>query len=271
MANRIGFLGAGNMATALAGGFVKAGLAEGPGSAVYDILSEKSAALADSLGAQPAGSVGEVLERVDIIVLAVKPQNIGDLLPEIAPAAESRHLFISILAGTPCAKIEAGIGGAPRLVRVMPNTPALVGAGASALARGANATAEDLDLALELFQSVGVAVAVEERQLDAVTGLSGSGPAYFFHMIEALIDAGVKVGLDEGTAKSLALQTALGAARLASESDDSPAALREKVTSKGGTTAAGLAALAEGGFKDLIAKCVAAATARSAELGKSNS
>ncbi len=269
MSNRLGFLGAGNMAVALAGGFVKAGLAEGPETAVYDILGEKAAELAASLGAEPAGSAKEVLERAEIIVLAVKPQNIDELLPEIAPAAGPRHLFISILAGTPSAKIEAGIGGDPRVVRVMPNTPALVGAGASALARGAHATADDLELAVELFKSVGVAVAVEEPQLDAVTGLSGSGPAYFFLMVEALIEAGVKVGLDEDTAKSLAVQTALGASRLASESEDSPAVLRERVTSKGGTTAAGLAALAEGGYKELIAKCVEAATARSVELGKS--
>jgi len=271
MSHRLGFLGAGNMATALAKGFVEASLAKGAETAIYDIVSEKSGALAASLGAKPARSVEETLKRADIIVLAVKPQNAAELLPVVAPAAEPRHLFISILAGTRTSRIESLIGGQPRVVRVMPNTPALIGAGASALARGRHATAEDLDTAVELFRAVGVAVKVEESQLDAVTGLSGSGPAYFFYLMEALVEAGCEAGLDRRTATALVLQTALGAGRLASESPDAPSVLREKVTSKGGTTAAGLAALKEGGFAELVMRCVKAAVARSVELGKSAS
>ncbi|MCX7014886.1 MAG: pyrroline-5-carboxylate reductase [Candidatus Sumerlaeota bacterium] len=268
MGHRIGFLGAGNMATALAHGFVKAGLADGADLAIYDIVAEKSAQLAAAAGAKPAGSVAETLKRAETIVLAVKPQNAAELLPEVAPGAEPRHLFISILAGTPTRAIETRIGGSPRVVRVMPNTPALVAEGASALARGRWATAADLDTALELFRSVGIAVAVQEEQLDAVTGLSGSGPAYFFYLMEALIEGGCAAGLDRETATALTIQTALGAGKLARSSADGPAALREKVTSKGGTTAAGLAALREGGFEGLVKRCVAAAVARSKELGK---
>jgi pyrroline-5-carboxylate reductase len=270
MTHRIGFLGAGNMATALAGGFIKAGLTGGEQTVLYDIVEEKSSALAQSLGARTARSVREVMQGSEVIILAVKPQNAEELMPEVAPWTGPRHLFVSILAGTPTAKLEAGLGNDPRVVRVMPNTPSLVGLGASGVARGKFATEADLELALELFRSVGVAVAVEEGQLDAVTGLSGSGPAYFYALIEALVEAGREAGLERETATALALQTALGAGKLACESEDSPAELRRKVTSKGGTTAAGLAVLDQGGFTDLVKRCVEAAVARSIELGKSS-
>lgn len=268
MSHRVGFLGAGNMAAALASGFVKSGLALGPETSIYDIVEEKAQSLAQSLGAEPAASVADVLGAADVIVLAVKPLNISELAAEIAPHVKSRHLFISILAGVDTSKIESLIGGAPRVVRAMPNTPALVGQSASALARGKHASPNDLRIGLELFGSVGDAIEVDEGQLDAVTGLSGSGPAYFFLMMEALIEAGRQQGLDPEMARRLVLQTALGAGQLAKEAGVSPLELRERVTSKGGTTAAGLGVLDEGGFKELVGRCVEAAVKRSEELGK---
>ena len=268
MTTRLGFLGAGNMAAAMAEGFVKSGLADGKDTLFYDVLKDKAAELASRVGGKAARSIRELMQNCETIILAVKPQNARELLPDVAPWAGPKHLFISILAGVPTSSLEPQIGGEPRVIRVMPNTPALVGAGASALARGRFATPQDQELAIELFQALGVAVAVEETQLDAVTAISGSGPAYFFYMMESLINAAQGLGLDLETARDLVLQTAYGAGKLAIESADPPATLRQKVTSKGGTTEAGLRALSEGNFETLVRQCAEAAAARSAELAK---
>ncbi|TFG88728.1 MAG: hypothetical protein E4H18_01630 [Hyphomicrobiales bacterium] len=191
MSHRIGFLGAGNMGGALARGFIQAGLARGPETILYDIVDGKAAALAGEVGGRAAGSVRETLAKADAIVLAVKPQNLDEIAPEIALCAEPRHLFISILAGSPTAKIEKAIGGQPRVIRVMPNTPALVGLGASALARGSHASEADLALAVELFSSVGVAVAVEEAQLIRARSLPFFSPRAFRALpdLSAIVDS----------------------------------------------------------------------------------
>ncbi len=266
--SRIGFLGAGNMASALAAGFIKAGLAQPAELYLYDVIEEKSQKLSESLRAKAATSVRQVMQNCEVIVLAVKPQNAPELLPDVAPWAGPKHLFVSILAGVPTSSLEAQIGGQPRVIRVMPNTPSLVGLGASGVAPGQFATPEDMDLSLALFRSVGIAVAVEESQINAVTAISGSGPAYFFYLIEALVDAATDLGLATETAKALVLQTALGAGKLAVESPDAPAILRAKVTSKGGTTEAGLNQLMERGFAESVKACAAAAAQRAEELAR---
>jgi pyrroline-5-carboxylate reductase len=192
----------------------------------------------------------------------------AQLLPGVAAALAPDTLLISVAAGIPTGLIERALPAGTRVVRTMPNTPALVGAGATAIAAGSHATEEDLALAETLFRSVGISVRVPEEQLDAVTGLSGSGPAYVFAMIEALRDAGVGEGLPEDTALQLASQTVFGAARLLRDGNESPEVLRERVTSPGGTTRAGLDALAAAGFAEAVLGAVRAATRRSVELGK---
>ncbi len=208
--------------------------------------------------------VGSPQSNVDAIV-AVKPAVVPAALGVLAKAGAARVL--SIAAGVTIATLEAAAGEGIAVIRAMPNTPALVGLGASAISGGQHAVAADLAWARSILESVGLVVQVEEADLDAVTGLSGSGPAYVFLLAEALIAAGQAQGLDEATATVLTKQTLLGAASLLSLSDDAAATLRENVTSPGGTTAAGLEVFAARGFAELVADVVAAATARSRELG----
>ncbi len=255
------------MAAALANGFINANLIRSSNIIFYDIITKKSTELSNNLKATSVTSVASALEYSDIIIFAVKPQDIKELLTQVAPEVKERHFFISILAGVTISFIESLIGGKPRVVRVIPNTPVLVGQGASALARGQYATANDLDVALILFRSSGIAIDVEENKLDAVTGLSGSGPAYFFYLMEAMIDAGCQAGLNREVATALTLQTAMGSVQLANESNDSLTKLREKVTSKDGTTAAGLSVMIDGNLADLIKSCINAGIERSKELG----
>jgi pyrroline-5-carboxylate reductase len=202
----------------------------------------------------------------DIVVLSVKPQVFPALLPELAPHLGEHALVISIAAGVPLRAIEALLPKA-RVVRAMPNTPALVSAGVTALALGSRANAADAALATAIFESVGRVVHVSEELMDAVTALSGSGPAYVFLMAEALIDAGIKLGLSPQVSATLATQTLYGAAKLLTESDESPEELRRRVTSPGGTTAAGIAALEARDFRGALAACLEAARDRGRELG----
>jgi pyrroline-5-carboxylate reductase len=210
--------------------------------------------------------------RSDVVVFAVKPGVVPQVLAELASVPERerlRVLWISIAAGVPLARLEAGLPRGARVIRAMPNTPALVRRGATAFVANAAASERDRAAARALFASVGtVWEAPREELLDAVTALSGSGPAYFFLLIEALIDAGIAVGLPADAARELALQTALGAAVLARESERSPGELREQVTSPGGTTQAGLARLAARDFRGAVAEAVRAAAERSRELGR---
>ncbi|HTU24123.1 MAG TPA: pyrroline-5-carboxylate reductase [Pirellulales bacterium] len=268
MGKKIGFVGAGQMARALAGGFVSAGLV-----APQDILAaDPDPAALDGFGQTVAGfarcgSNAEVAKGADLLVLAVKPQQVGVALAEVASAVNGRHLVVSIAAGIRLATLAAGLPAGVRLVRVMPNTPALVGESASGYALGTAATPADAQEVQRLLESVGQAFRVEEKLLDAVTGLAGSGPAFVYVMIEALSDGGVRMGLQREVALALAAQTVKGAAEMVLISGEHPAVLKDKVTSPGGTTIAGLAALEQGGLRSSLIAAVEAASRRSIELG----
>ncbi len=264
----IGFLGVGNMGAALARGVINGGLVEARSVTVFDLDSAKVLRLTADLGVQAAASGAELLEKADTVVLAVKPQAMRQTLEELAPHVRADHLFISIAAGIPIALLEGILTRTRRFIRVMPNTPAMVGLGAAGVAAGVGATPFDIESTLAIFASVGLAVQVEEHQIDAVTGLSGSGPAYVFHLMEALAAAGQANGLAPDVAEKLALQTVLGAGVMARETGVAFAELRRQVTSPKGTTEAGLNALADGGFVDLIERAVTRATERGRELGK---
>jgi pyrroline-5-carboxylate reductase len=268
---QIGFIGGGAMAEALAGGLIAAGVAP-PDLLVADVAAARREHLAGALGVRTAEANAEVVKRSQIAVLAVKPDVVGPVLEELRRAETADlegPLWVSIAAGTPIARIEAQLPEGARVVRAMPNTPALVRAGATAICGNASATRDDLAAARALFDSVGFTwEAPSEEHLDPVTGLSGSGPAYLFAFLEALADAGEQAGLPEQAAARLAAQTVYGAAKLALESDRSPGELREQVSSPGGTTLAGLARLEAAGFRAAIRDAVAAATRRARELGR---
>lgn len=265
---RVGFVGAGKMATALARGFVSAGLVASESVCACDVVPAACAAFSEAVAARIVPTASAVLAECDVVFLAVKPQQMDDVLGTIRPHVSSRHLVVSIAAGVPLERLAAGLGTGVRLVRVMPNTPCLLGCGASGFARGGGATAEDGATVQRFLSTVGYACELPERLLDAVTGLSGSGPAYGYLVIEALADGGVRVGLPRDVALRLAAQTVLGAARMVLETGEHPAALKDAVTSPGGTTIAGLHALERGGLRGVLMSAVEAATQRSAELGR---
>ena len=262
----IGFLGYGNMGSAILAGLIEAGQTTGKHALVYDTAEERQQA-ALSLGAKLADEPADLARESDILILAVKPQTMEEALVPVKPALRANALVISIAAGITIAWLKERLGPTARVVRVMPNTPALVGAGAAGIALGLNCTDTDAQVARTIFQAVGVAELVEEKQLDAVTALSGSGPAYFFYMVECLVDAAKAEGLDDRQATTLAAQTLLGAGLLLKESEESAATLRARVTSKGGTTEAALRTFESEGFARVIQAGVAAAAARSRELG----
>jgi pyrroline-5-carboxylate reductase len=264
---KIAFLGGGNMAEALIKGLIAGGAVKPDHLLATDVSADRLAHLLKTYGIIPKGNI-EAAREADIIILSVKPQVIERLLVEIAAVVDDRKLVISIAAGIVIAKIEKALKGSAHVVRVMPNTPALVLAGAAAIAGGKNATSDDLALAQSIFDSVGRAVVVEEKLMDAVTGLSGSGPAYVFMIIDALSDAGVKAGLPRQLALELAAQTVYGAAKMVLETKEHPGKLRDMVTSPGGTTIEGLHALEKGKLRATLMNAVEAATARSRELGK---
>jgi pyrroline-5-carboxylate reductase len=265
---RIGFIGAGNMARAIAGGLVRKGIVPAERIVASDVSEEQRREFERIVGAPTAESNRDVVRRADIVIFAVKPFQVADVCAGIQSDLDARHLFVSICAGVTTAFIEQRLGAAVRVVRVMPNLPALIGCGAAAVAAGSHATHDDVANVLDLFSAVGVAVELPEDKLDLVTGLSGSGPAYVFYFAECLIDAAEKLGLPRDAATLLVKQTVYGAARLALESEQSLAQLRTAVTTKGGTTEAGLRALDANGFARALEECVAAATQRSAELAQ---
>lgn len=264
---RVGFLGAGQMATALAHGWLAAGLVTPDTCQASDPVPEARTRFREQTGC-PAGTDNRaVVAGSDVLVLAVKPQTLPALLEEVRPAVSGNHLVVSIAAGVPLARLAAGLPAGARVVRVMPNTPCLLGASATGYAAGPGARPEDVALVGRLFEAVGRAFALPEGLLDAVTGLSGSGPAFVYVMIEALADGGVRVGLPRDVAQALAAQTVLGSARMVLETKQHPAALRDAVASPGGTTIAGLHALERGGLRAAVMDAVEAAAKRSAELG----
>lgn len=268
LSQTIGFIGAGQMARALAQGFASAGLVAGRQIVACDPVAAAAEAFANSVpGAICAASNADVVRQADVVLLAVKPQSMAAVFNELSGKIGADKLVISIAAGVTLAKLGEGLK-TQRLVRVMPNTPALVGQGAAAYALGSGATAADGQLTGQLLQAVGRAYQVDEKLLDAVTGLSGSGPAFVYVMIEALSDGGVRVGLPRDVASALAAQTVLGAAQMVLTTGEHPAALKDKVASPGGTTIAGLAALEDRGLRAALIAAVEAATKRSQELGK---
>ncbi len=264
----VGFVGGGNMATALARGMIAAGIHQPSAIVASDVDAKKRSSLKRQLGIATTDDNQALVRDSQVIVLAVKPQIMDVVLETLRPAVSPNKLFISIVAGVSTSQIEDRLGPGARVVRVMPNTPALLGKAMSVVVRGAAAKPADEKVALRLLGAVGAARAVrDERLIDAVTGLSGSGPAYVYRFAEALIEGGVDVGLSRDMARDLALQTIAGAAAMLQESGETPARLRQAVTSPGGTTQAGLEELARRGFVTTVARAVRRATERSRELG----
>jgi len=259
---KIGFVGAGNMGEAMIKGLLAATLVTPKAVYATDVRSERLKELDRRYGIQVAADNPALVRDVDVVILAVKPQIIEPVLQEVAHALTRAKLLISIAAGVSTARLRAVLGKQARLIRVMPNTPALVLEGVTAIAKAEGLEPGDLDTASEIFSAVGRVVV-----LDSVTGLSGSGPAYVALVIESLADGGVKMGLDRITAMTLATQTVLGAAKLLLETGLHPGALKDMVSSPGGTSIAGIAALEEGGVRTTFIKAVERATQRSRELG----
>lgn len=268
---KLGFIGGGRMGEALIQGILKSGTISAEDILVTDPVAERRAYLAETYGVKTYDSSEDIhiWSGCATVILAVKPQIMKDLLQGAKDKINESHLLISIAAGIQSSFIDANLEGSNcRIIRVMPNTPAFVLEAASALCQGPRATREDMDTAVAIFNSIGKTVILDEKYFDAVTGLSGSGPAYVFTFIEALIDAGLKVGLNRPDAELLVMQTVLGSVKLAMNSKEHPAQLRAMVTSPGGTTIAGLHALETAGFNGIIMDAVEAATERSKELGK---
>ncbi|MDP3231490.1 MAG: pyrroline-5-carboxylate reductase [Myxococcales bacterium] len=265
---RITFLGAGNMANALIRGLIRSGEKASNITATVK-REERKAELEKTHGISVGFDNVAAARDADVVVLAVKPQAMDKVLTQIAPVIDAKKLVISVAAGVPIAAIERRFTKGSRIVRSMPNTPALVGLGATAVSGGEHATPNDLELAKKLFDAVGTTWVLDESQLDAVTGLSGSGPAYIFLIIEALSDAGVKVGLSRHVALKLAAQTVYGSAKLLLETGEHPGTLKDQVTSPGGTAIAGLHTLEAGGLRTTLMNAVESATLRAKQLGDS--
>ena len=265
---RIAFLGSGNMAEAMVKGLLGTGTAA-PGDVLCaEPRPERREELARRYGVETFADNVEACDRAELVFLSVKPQIVDPVLEEIAAAVDPKKLVVSIVAGVSSAAIARKLGAGVRVVRAMPNTAALVGAAATAIARGAHASDADLEQARKIFQSVGTVSVIEEHLMDAVTGLSGSGPAFLFLVVEALSDGGVKMGLPRQVATTLAAQTLIGAGRLVLETGEHPGQLKDQVTSPGGTTIAGMHALEAAGVRGALIAAVEAATRRSHELGQ---
>ena len=263
----IGFVGAGNMAEAMIRGLLR-GKVFAPGQVTASApREERRRELAEKYAIRMTQENREAASQ-SIVVLSVKPQILSRVLDEISDSIRAESLVISIAAGVPVAAIQAKLRTGTRVVRAMPNTPALVDAGATAIAGGEHAQESDLEDAKRIFDAVGLTVILDESLLDAVTGLSGSGPAYVFLILEALSDAGVKVGLSRRTSQLLAAQTLLGSAKLLLETNEHPGKLKDMVTSPGGTAITGLHTLEHGGVRTTLMNAVEAATRRSRELGE---
>jgi pyrroline-5-carboxylate reductase len=264
---KIGFLGGGNMGEALIRGLLKTGFIPPQDLFVTDVRLERLEELGRRYGLHTLSDNTLLVRRVDVVILAVKPQILTHVLREVAPATPGK-LLVSIAAGVATASIRDHLPPGVRLIRVMPNTPALVLEGATAIARSDGLQPGDLETAQDIFAAVGKVVVLDEELMDAVTGLSGSGPAYIALVVEALADGGVRVGLDRQTAMTLAAQTVLGSARLLIETGTHPGQLKDMVTSPGGTAIAGIHTLESGGLRRTLIDAVERATHRSRELGR---
>jgi pyrroline-5-carboxylate reductase len=264
----IGFIGAGNMAEALIRGLVRGDHIPAGRITASGPRRERLDELALTYGISVTTDNREVARGCGLVVLSVKPQILDKVLREVGAELRPGTLVLSIAAGVDTETIEALVGDGVRVVRTMPNTPALVGAGATGISAGKHASAADLATAKAMFDAVGISVVLDEHHLDAVTGLSGSGPAYIFLIIEALSDAGVKVGLSRRNAQLLAAQTLMGSAKMLLETDEHPGRLKDMVTSPGGTAIAGLHTLEQGGLRTTLINAVETATKRARELGR---
>jgi pyrroline-5-carboxylate reductase len=265
---KIGFIGSGNMGEALINGLIVSGSSKPDHIICSDIREDQLTRMEATYGIQTTTDNTEVVKQADIIIYAIKPQIMAQVLMETADYLDGSKLIISIAAGVPLVAIENCLKKDLRLIRVMPNVAVAVNEGAAAIAAGKHAKAEDIQLAKDIFNSVGKCVFLKENDLlDAVTGLSGSGPAYIFMIVEALADAGVKVGLSRQDAQFLASQTVLGAAKLLLETGTHPGQLKDSVTSPGGTAIAGLHTLEKGGLRTTLIDAGESATIRSRELG----
>ena len=267
MIETVGIIGAGNMGAAIVRGLVAAQIILPESITATDIDETRLEKLAADPGINTTTSLKTLTRAGDAVILAVKPQSMEKLLRQLAFHLTPEHLVISIAAGISTGFVEQRLPSETRVVRVMPNTPAMVRAGAAALCRGCRATDEDMEFAMRLFSALGTAVIVEEEQMDAVTALSGSGPAYFFYLAEKLRQAAVEHGLPEKDADELVRQTLYGAGKLLCDTGAAPEELRTRVTSKGGTTAAAVGVFEEADLSNIIARALAAAVARSKELG----
>ena len=266
--HKIGFIGAGNMTEALVSGILKAKIAGPNGIRVTDISALRLQHFQDTYSVPSLTDNVALVRWSDVVLLCVKPQTMDDVLSEIRTKLTPRSVVISVAAGYPLKRLYDHLGTDVPIVRAMPNTPAVVQQGVTALAYGSNFDVTQSQLIQDIFESVGKVVTIEESLMDAVTGLSGSGPAYVYLIIEAMADAGVGVGLPRAIAHVLATQTVLGAAKMVEKTGAHPAVLKDRVTSPGGTTIAGLRELEAGGLRATVIKAVEAATNRSAELGK---
>lgn len=265
----IGCLGVGAMGEAILSGIIKSNLVAPEKIFASDINTERLGYIKEKLGICVFKSSKDLVKNSKVVIIAVKPHAVEKLLAEINPHLTENHMLISIAAGITTSFIEQYLDEAVPVIRVMPNTPCLLGEGASALCRGKHAGQKDEEVALSIFKSVGIALVVPEKLMDVVTGLSGSGPAYVYLFIEALTDAAVRMGLPRDAASTLAVQTVLGAARMVQETSEHPALLKAKVSTPGGTTVAGLYALERGGLRFTVMDAVKAAAERSRDLRNS--
>ncbi|MDD2438697.1 MAG: pyrroline-5-carboxylate reductase [Methanosarcinaceae archaeon] len=265
---KLGFIGAGKMGSALIRGIVNAGIVEPAQVGASDLYAPALNALKEELGIWISTDNVPLIRNSEILILAVKPQVLGKVLEKIKPEIDSSKLVISIAAGVPIETYEKALSKDCRIIRVMPNIAATVSEAASGIAPGTKASSEDMEIALELFSAVGTAVKTPEHLMDAVTGLSGSGPAFVFPVIEALADGGVYEGLDRKSALALAAQTVLGAAKMVLETEMHPGELKDMVTSPAGTTIQGVHALEEAGVRAAFMNAVIRASERSKELGE---
>ena len=262
----IGFLGYGNMAEALIRGLTRVVDPQTVGAS--GPRHERGEQLRERYGIRYTSDNTELVAHSDVLVLSVKPQILGRVLDQVRQHLRPESLIISVAAGVSIETIEDRVPAGLHVIRSMPNTPALVQTGATAIAAGTHATESDLEIARFVFDAVGITVTLDESQIDAVTGLSGSGPAYVFLILEALADAGVKVGLARRNAQRLAAQTVMGAAKMLLDTDEHPGRLKDMVTSPGGTAIAGLHTLEEGGLRTTLINAVESATKRARELGQ---
>ena len=264
----VGIIGVGNMGAALVRGIIEKGTMTAESVIVCDLDRDLVSRVCEDLGVVNGTEATHVARSADLVILAAKPQNLPSLLKQISPSINANQTIMSIAAGVTTHSIEKGLGGQPSVIRVMPNLPALVGEGISVICGGSYATEPDFERVEQVLNAVGVCIKAKEQMMDPVTALSGTGPAYVFHTMEAMIRSGIDMGMSPEMAERLVIHTVFGAAMLAMKSDLDPTSLREAVTSRGGTTDAAISHLEENGYSRLVVEAILAAMDRSEELGR---